>query len=302
MMSLVKRGSLCSCFKDPSTAYVAMEYETKAKLEKCFSMNLEGDDDDCGSVGVLLLPVGGRETMVVLDSHNECIKTFSLGDGELLTNRYTLDDKPSSITKVADDKIAVSFFESKKLSFYSLNEGLTLEKSLETEKQYYSLACINKDRFVASAVWDNPVTVDFLEIKDHVKIVKSVSSFEGKSIFTCPENISVTSKGIVLISDHGKKSLVCMDQDGTVKFNCHPECHHEFEVPLGVTSDSDGYIYIVDQSRCLVEKLSNEGKFLGHILTEQDGLENPVTVGFDERGQLYISQENGDLKIFTLFG
>ncbi|KAK6173036.1 hypothetical protein SNE40_016573 [Patella caerulea] len=279
-----------------------MEYETKAKLEKCFSMNLQGDDDDCGSVGVLLLPVGGRETMVVLDSHNECIKTFSLGDGELISNRYKLDDKPSSITKVSDDKIAVSFFESKKLSFYSLSLGLTLEKSLETEKQYYSLACINKDKFVASAVWDNPVTVDFLEIKDDVKIVKSVSSFEGKSIFTCPENISVTSKGIVLISDHGKKSLVCMDQDGTVKFNWHPECHHEFEVPLGVTSDRDGYIYIVDQSRCLVEKLSNDGKFLGHILTEQDGLENPVTVGFDERGQLYISQENGDLKIFTLFG
>ncbi|ESO93961.1 hypothetical protein LOTGIDRAFT_153440 [Lottia gigantea] len=300
MMSAIRRGSICSCLKDPSSAYVAMDHELRAKLEKCFSMTFNDDDDDCGSSGVIVMQINGSDTIVVLDGHNECIKTFCLKNGELLSNRYKLDDRPSSITQTEPEKIAVSFFESKKIAFYSLALGFTLERTIETEKQYYSVAAVTETNFIASAVWDNPVCVDFLEITDAVKVIKSVTSYEDKPLFTCPENIYVTIKKDILISDHGRKAVVCLDDQGNIKFLYHPACQHELETPLGVTSDDEGYIYVVDQSRCLVEKISTEGKYIGPSLTDHDGIENPSTVGFDSKQRMYISQENGDLKIFSL--
>jgi hypothetical protein len=87
----------------------------------------------------------------------------------------------------------------------------------------------------------------------------------------------------------------------------------QFRLPLGITSDPDGNVHVVDFMRCRLQKFSPDGKYLLGVGAAADTAGNfvkPKHVTIDNEGNLYVVDAafqnvqvfNKDYQLLTSFG
>ena len=97
------------------------------------------------------------------------------------------------------------------------------------------------------------------------------------------------------ICDEGSKKVVALDASYHVRYQYTGQDNNRFS-PKDLCTDSTGRVLITDWNH-RVHILDTDGRFLQHILTEEQGLWRPVSIDVDSEGNAWVGEKYGGVKV-----
>ncbi|XP_067651000.1 tripartite motif-containing protein 3-like [Haliotis asinina] len=247
--------------------------------------------------GVTVVAVGGVDTVVVTDIYNRSVKSFYTSNNQRRHSKILLGGVPCGITKLTNDRVAVTVTHSKQIITLNVKPDLELLRTTRTSKQYYSITSLTPSTLASGS--RSPPSVDILDMTGNV--LRSISPlYKGNNIFEHPDFLSTTRTGNILVSDGRTKCVVCLTPDGDVMFNYRPTGDPALDCPQGITTTSTGDILVTDYSLHRIIHLTESGQFVQNLLTSKDGIQNPYGMCIDERGWLRICLHKGVIQTFSI--
>lgn len=116
-----------------------------------------------------------------------------------------------------------------------------------------------------------------------------------------PTLLAVASNGDVYLSDHGAEAVLHLSPTGALLDKIGV---HVFTDPYGVTLGPDGNLYVTDFGAGLVREFTPEG---GPVATWGNTpravkLQNPEAIAVDASGNIYVSEQTGQIVKFNRSG
>ncbi|XP_046577661.1 protein wech-like [Haliotis rubra] len=202
---------------------------------------MEGDQKNPLLHDVTVLVVDGVQTCVVTDCDNKCVKSFFTRNNHSCHSKLPLDNPPHGMTQLNEKQVMVAVPYSLQIVTVEVTPDLVLLSTITTRTGYYSLAVLNPSSLAAGAC----ECVDILDMAGHV--LRSVTTYNGDSLFACPFYMCVNNKGKLLVSDYGKTSVTCLTSEGDVVWRYAPAGDRALSYPRGITTTSTGDILLVDR-------------------------------------------------------
>lgn len=142
--------------------------------------------------------------------------------------------------------------------------------------------------------------------ESYIFITKFGKKGNGNEQFNSPWGIAVDKDDFVYVSDTGNKSIKKFDSNGNFikKWNGIPFPYSHsvrpFVYPLGISSDPDGNIWVVDHGS--INKLDSRGQFatIQYFEWPQSGVINVITP--DSKGDLFLTDNSGHIRKFNSDG
>ncbi|XP_041376214.1 uncharacterized protein LOC121388783 [Gigantopelta aegis] len=223
--------------------------------------------------------------VLVADCRNLCIKCYNYDDGMLYCS-YKTSDAPRGLAKLQDCRVVVTLPHERQIVFFTVTDVITVTNTLNMEKGYFNITQLH-DSHLAATVWlSKPGCVDILDLKGHV--MRSISNLTAKPWY-------VTVLGINLFVVSGVNTVTCMTSSGDINWVTSPNTKPRFA--WGIACDRSGFVYVVDRDSNTVIQLSPSGEYLCDVLTGHDKISVPRALCFN-RDLLYMTQDNGEIKIF----
>ena len=101
------------------------------------------------------------------------------------------------------------------------------------------------------------------------------------------------------VSDTYNNRIQKFDSDGNfiTKWGTRGEGDSQFKEPLGITTDLQGYVYVVDSSNGRIQKFDSNGSFVkkfGNFGYYDGELNNPRAIDVDIGGNIYVADTQND--------
>ena len=214
-----------------------------------------------------------------------------LGEG-FVTRRLELKSEPWGGTKLQQSMIAVTGL--KIIYIITVTDDLELQTTVRTRKDYWGVTAISPINLACTCKY--PPSVDIVDITGR-RLRSIEENHLGEQLFEMPGYICMNGDAI-LVTDRAKKSLTCVDQEGSVLWVYKGQNEDErFEFPRGMAVDSKQRVLVADHDRCCVHLISSKGEYLCQVMT----CNHPRTLCLDTHGQtLYLSTEGKSLTFFNL--
>ncbi|XP_048248494.1 tripartite motif-containing protein 2-like [Haliotis rufescens] len=249
---------------------------------------VEGDVGKPDLRDVTVLLVNGIQTCVVTDNSNKCVKSFYIGNNQPCHSRLPLVNSPWGVTQLKENQVMVADPFSSQIVTVEVTPDLVLLSTITTRKWYYSLAVLSPSYLAAGTT----NCVDILDMGGHV--LRSVATHNNETLFTYPFHMCVNTKGNILVSDMGKKSVTCVTSEGDVVWRYAPTGDRALRYPYGISTTGTADILLVDRNTNKVIQLTASGEYVRDVLTSQDGVHSPVGLWSDKHGSIFVT---GDGKI-----
>ena len=257
--------------------------------------------------GMVVVEVEGKPVVVVADQINQCVKAFYI-DTEGHHDWMRLCNWPSSITTLGCRKeqyVVVNIPFPHHIDIVRVSPRLQIVHKIKMLKEYFCVASLDNNTLVASSVWEDPPTIDILKLswRKSATLTAIRSIVVQKSFLSLcndPMYVNTTNHRRILLLDWESSGFVCIDEFGALKFKYEPKSSQQTIQPHSVTCDSRDFVYVTDAEQNRVVQLTKNGEFLRDVLTVEHGLDEPRHVAIDSRGSMYVSQFNGDVKVFAL--
>ena len=118
---------------------------------------------------------------------------------------------------------------------------------------------------------------------------------EVKTTFEIPYYINVAND-IIYLPKWKENKIVCLDTDGNQLFEIF---NKDLKAPLGITSDSDGNLYVVGFRSNNVFLFSKDGQTCKELIPASHKMSHPRTVNYNDMlGLLMITTETGEVYIY----
>jgi sugar lactone lactonase YvrE len=118
---------------------------------------------------------------------------------------------------------------------------------------------------------------------------------EIKKTFEKP-NYIVVANDTIYLPEWKENKIVCLDTDGNQLFEMFNE---DLKSPVGITSDSDGNMYVVGFHSNNVFLFSKDGQTCKELIPASDKISNPRTVNYNDMlGLLMITTITGEVFIY----
>ena len=222
-----------------------------------------------------------------------CYKTLQLVDRQgSVSDTINTDFDINGMTVTADGELLMSDFSNNCIRSVSRKKEITTQFS--TSWRPHGLCCLHND-IVVTFRNDSKVVVysrdgDIRQKMEHIK-------------FRYPMGVAVNKVNQdIYICDHisgGWNSackVVTVRADGQLRYEYPGQGGQEF-APVDVCTDQMGHVLITDYSNHRVHILDQEGQFIQYILTSQQGLYKPTTIGVDMEGYIWVGQYNKWVKV-----
>ncbi|XP_013407789.1 tripartite motif-containing protein 2-like [Lingula anatina] len=127
---------------------------------------------------------------------------------------------------------------------------------------------------------------------------------DGSDLFSCPYGIALTKQGNLVVTDIDKHCVYVLTMEGEVLHRYgrpgEPSEGDSFlKFPYGVCVDQFGHILVTDKYNDRIHMLSEEAKFICHLVTGGNGLVRPQGIALDQEGHLIVSEGlTGKIKVF----
>lgn len=124
--------------------------------------------------------------------------------------------------------------------------------------------------------------------------------FQGQLKLSSPWYLASNKTGQhIIISDAGAGTVSSIDVDGGLDFICKDR--KELRDPRNITSDDNDNIYVVEYECDTIHQLTPTGQDQGVILCENDGLDNPCGLAYDD-GKLLLQakMDSNFMQIYEL--
>ncbi|XP_046352399.2 tripartite motif-containing protein 3-like [Haliotis rufescens] len=240
---------------------------------------------------VTALYVDGMQTVVVTDYTNTCVKSLFTRNKQACQSRLLLDDSPRGLTQLKEKQVMVAVPGSRHIVTVEVTPYLVLLSTIRTRKKYSSLSVLSPSSLAAGSI----TCVDIMDMAGHV--LRSVTTHNNKTLFTFPWYMCVNSKGNILVSDWGKKSVTCVTSDGDVVWRYAPTGDRALRKPTGILTTSTGDIIFIDQFTGTVIQLTETGEYVSDVLTSQDGINQALSLCIDKHDSVLVTG-GGEIKTF----
>jgi sugar lactone lactonase YvrE len=106
----------------------------------------------------------------------------------------------------------------------------------------------------------------------------------------------VVANDTIYLSKWTEKKIVCLDTDGNQLFEMF---NKDLKTPVGITSDSDGNLYVVGFHSNNVFLFSKDGQTCKELIPASDKMSNPRTVNYNAMLELLmITTKSGEVYIY----
>ena len=215
---------------------------------------------------------------------------------QLVDRRGTVKDTISfdfgfyGITITSDDHLLLADFNNNCIK--SASPQQTITTLFRTSWEPYALCCLQNDDIVVGFREDSKVVVYSREGKIRQKL-------EGIK-FGYPKRVAVNkvNQDIYICdqeekyANNSKGKVIAVGADGRLRYEYTGQGDSEF-TPVDVCTDQMGHVLIIDYSNHRVHMLDQKGQFIQYILTSQQGLHQPTTIGVDREGYIWVGEVVG---------
>ena len=238
-----------------------------------------------------------EESIVVADGWNSCLIAFAKDGDHYYPSVMDLSFDPSCLAEVGNNTVAVT--GGTDIIFIKVKPDLVVEKTLYFQKYYQGITHIAPSKIAVSYTPNG-----IMERYAHIDIL----SLEGDLLQTISTEIDPDVYHTRLCCNHNEDLvLACCSFGGTVAFlqkSSNYACKFEIDLtkPWSVAFDQNAHIYIVDgdmDHRKLV-RTREDGSQPEVILSPENGSTIPASVVFGQDGLMYITQCDGNIKIFHM--
>lgn len=262
--------------------------QVKGIMLKKITTRLKGDQFTPDIRDIFLADTGH---IVGVDNKNACVKSIQIKGESFVTQRLEVSSEPWGGAKLQPSMIAVTGL--KVIYIITMSDQMALQSTIKTRKDYWGICAITPINLACSCKF--PPGVDIVDITG--RRLRSIEEDHlGKQLFEMPTYLAMNGDNI-LVTDRARKSLICVDQEGTVIFIYKGQGDETLEYPRGLCVDQQGRIFLADHDRGCVELLSKQGAYLCQILAAP----KPRTLALDNNDKtLYVSTEGKGLTFFNL--
>ncbi|XP_048248586.1 E3 ubiquitin-protein ligase TRIM36-like [Haliotis rufescens] len=246
----------------------------------------ESDMKDPFLLDITVLSVNGRETVVVSDTTNTCLKSFFDRNYQSCSSKLSFENAPRGIAKLSENQVMCTV--TGQLAVVNVTPDLVLSSTIATSRSYTSLAFPNPSSLVAGGIG----SVDILNTK--YQVVKTFTTHNDDTLFMWPGYMCVCNYGNILVSDWCKKSVTCLTPDGNVGVY-KPTGDRALSNPRGIATTYTGDILLANDNKVL--QLTESGEFVRDVLTSRDGITLAQGLCVDRKGSLFVC-DGSNIKAF----
>ncbi|XP_053386240.1 E3 ubiquitin-protein ligase TRIM71-like [Mercenaria mercenaria] len=213
------------------------------------------------------------------------------------TVNFEMLSGPWAITKVADNKVAVTFPCERMIRLITFSESMSVVNAddITVRKGYYGIAYSNNNLIVSTM---GPVTVQVLDMSG--RIVRTIDKDSmGKPLFTQPWYLAISpDHTTIYVSDSSRNTVPSMTFDGKVKAIYKDG---QLNGPCQLTVDESGTVYVCGSGSNNVHQLSSDLNKVKILLNESHGMNYPVSVAYcQNNNRLYVGMSPGKIKVFNI--
>jgi hypothetical protein len=218
------------------------------------------------------------ELFIVPNINHKCLHIFE-SDGTVKRDLQLLY-QPIRVTQL-NEQILVIYNDQSIIHVIDLT-NFNIVSEIKVKEQPCSICTFNSNICVGLLLGG----VLIIDIKgDVLKEVKTTYTY-----------YSVVANDTIYIPKWTENKIVCLDADGNQLFEMFNE---DLKTPLGITSDSDGNLYVVGFNSNNLFLFSKDGQTCKELIPASDKMSHPRAVNYnDVLGLLMITTETGEVFIY----
>ncbi|KAL4218534.1 hypothetical protein ACF0H5_023268 [Mactra antiquata] len=251
---------------------------------------MTGDNVRCHSPGCCLTK---DNKLIVTDCSNKKLKRINL-DTMSVEDYCKLDDNPNAICCTDVKEVAVTYYSPGRIQFVSIQHKMSPTRQIKLPHTCYGITSKNDKLYVT----DNGSSLYVYNMTGTL-LNTITSNNSGTSLFSRSRHITFNENGDKMFVGDGNKGLVCFDGAGNY---LSTSSDNDLQGADGVCVDGYGNVFVVGCNSHNVVQYNEDGKKIGVIVQQQDGLCNPISVCFhQELNRLFVTMaSNNVVKMYEL--
>ncbi|KAL3864956.1 hypothetical protein ACJMK2_006597 [Sinanodonta woodiana] len=238
------------------------------------------DESDCCISGCCYLADG---KIVLADWNNRCVKLLDKFFN--VVSRLVLPQSPWDVTKIDDEKVAVTVPGEKSVFVLTYVKNLQIFGSFETRCECWGITFVDHKFVITCDPSSATPSLTFFSL-DGKEIKCITNDKDGTPLFRCPNHVITNQiQTLIFVSDCGSNIVTCLNVEGEVKFRYR---HNKLDYPTGMTTDCQENVYICGMNSHNIHVITGEGMFLRILLAKDNILHGPRSISFEINGERFI--------------
>ncbi|XP_041372461.1 E3 ubiquitin-protein ligase TRIM31-like [Gigantopelta aegis] len=257
----------------------------RLKHEQTINAKLESDTGCPMLLSILVLEGQESNKIVVTDFGNKCVKSFS-SQHKTVQSLYRTSSRPCCLAKTRDHQVLVTLPEERKLLYLNVQDDIQLMKTVTSKKDYRGITVLPDDNMAMTGGISGCMDI----LNQRYDVIRSIPN----NVIPNPVYLTVKRDSLIVVS-FTTNIVTCVSSSGQVMWVSRDSAR--FHQLYGVACDTEEFVYVCDNDRHAIVQLSRDGMVICDVITQKDGLKKPVSLCF-ARDKLYVTQENGEIKLF----
>ncbi|KAL4224394.1 hypothetical protein ACF0H5_017846 [Mactra antiquata] len=261
----------------------------RIKGKRDIKINISDDSKTCGSFGCCLTH---DNKLLVTDWNNKKLKRISL-DTMTVVDSCKLDSSPYGVCIISDEEAAVACYRPDRIQFVSIEQKMIPTRLIELSHGCYGIAFKHDKLYVTDGF------SSFYIYNMAGTLLKTITcNNAGTSLFSYNRHITFTENGDKLFVCDIKEGLVCFDGAGNY---LSTSSDSDLNGAYGVCVDGHDNVFATGFSSNNVVQFNEDGKKIGVIVQQQDGLVGPLSACFhQELNRLFVTMH--DSNVVKMYG
>lgn len=230
---------------------------------------------------VAFLPDGG---VIVADTENYQLKIVDR-KGSLRESFGVGEVKPAGVAVTKVRTIAVTDILERCVKIFSDHGQKLFEFGHYLFHSPAGIAVNSLGEYIVSDIGHNCVTTHDSQGK---LLARLGSQGTGETTFDGPWYVATNDHNDIIVSDMGNHCVKVFDSK--LNLLCKIENPDATMCPSGIDVDLQGNLLVCDSGNNVVSMYTPDGHLIDHILSEDDGIDNPHGVAVGESGRLVVTQ------------
>ncbi|KAL4218526.1 hypothetical protein ACF0H5_023260 [Mactra antiquata] len=262
----------------------------RIKGHRDIDIRMTGDNETCHSLGCCLTK---DNKLIVTDQLNKKLKRINL-DTMSVEDYCKLDETPCAICCTDVKEVAVTYYSSGRIQFVSIHHKMSPTRQIKLPHACYGITSKNDKLYVTdhgSSLYVYNMTGTLLNT--------ITSNNSGTSLFSRSSHITFNEIGDKMFVGDWNKGLFCYDGAGNY---LSTSSDNDLKNVDGVCVDGYGNVFVVGSNSHNVVEYNEDGKKIGVIVQQQDGLCWPLSVCFhQELNRLFVTMASSNVvKMYEL--
>ena len=210
--------------------------------------------------------------LIITDAQNGQVFKFETQQAGAMPEQLSIACPVCVTPGHIDGEALITQPEHSKLTLIEARSAFEIKDEFESEKPYEGIIKLVDGKYAVSCCLAGSQCIDIID--SQASILKTLDKDPaGNSLCSWPRFLSTTTEGDILVSDRDKRALLCMDEEGTVKWTYPTDAS-----PWGVSCHESGSIYLCLDSN-EVHVLTEGGQLVDNkYISRRDGVKVPYAI------------------------